>query len=1154
MSQAVISSDEAVRRDDEARQRIQQSLDESLVVEAAAGTGKTKMLVDRLVGVLAQGKASVDQVVAVTFTRKAAGELKLRLRQALDKARRESQAGEESERLEQAIARLEEARIGTIHSFCAEILRERPVEAGVDPAFEELSETEAPRLFNQAFRRWVQEKLDELPEGLRRSLTRMTFWDSAFDSSPMDRLRSAGWLLVEWRDFPAAWRRDEIRRQEEIEAVIESVVQLADLSGECPYPGDQLRKALSPAREFATWHRRAEVSGGQRLDTMEALLGRLLRDLRRSSKRKGRGVFSDKITRQQVLDARAAVMAQLEALMRRLDADLACVLRSELDELVERYEELKRRSGKLDFVDLLIRTRDLLQRDESVRRFFQERFSHIFVDEFQDTDPLQAEILILLAADSPDCSDWRSAVPRKGKLFLVGDPKQSIYRFRRADVMLYQQIREMLQERGVALVQLSKSYRAAAPLQALVNAAFSAEMTGDAVSGQPDYVPLFSGRDDEEQSVQPTAIALPVPFPYGWRQVTRRAVEASLPDAVAAFVDWLVNQSGWTVRNPDKPEERIPIAARHICILFRRFVSWGADITREYTSGLEARGVPHLLVGARSFQHREEVETLRAALCAIEWPDDELSVYAALKGTLFAISDNLLLRFKLEIGRLHPFRPLPLDADPCFGPIAEALSLLRELHRGRNQRPIAQTLSELLEATRAHAGFALRPAGNQVLANVQKVCDMARSFELGGGLSFRGFVEQFGKASESQGSSEGPLLEEGAEGVRLMTVHAAKGLEFPVVVLADLTASLARNQPDKYVDLEKGLCAMRLLGCSPWELLENSGLERVRDEAEGVRIAYVAATRARDLLAAPVVGDERMEGWLSPLNKALYPTAADWRKSAKGPGCPDFGDSSVAQRPMEHHGRPDFSVRPGLHKPQTGSHDVVWWDPRLLRLGIEANFGIQQEQILAEDPGGVRAREGLERYLGWKRRREESTKSGSRPAFEVFTASEVEEGPPEGKHDLRIEILERDEDRASGKLFGTLVHNLLRDVDFKAGEAEVLKLARLHGRVLGADSEQIVQAVAAVLEALRHPLLRQAREADRTYRELPILLRSQDGRIMEGTIDLLFLAQGIWTVLDFKTDSDLGAQSERQLAQLSWYLEAVTQLTGQPARGVLLGL
>ena len=247
-----------------------------------------------------------------------------------------------------------------------------------------------------------------------------------------------------------------------------------------------------------------------------------------------------------------------------------------------------------------------------------------------------------------------------------------------------------------------------------------------------------------------------------------------------------------------------------------------------------------------------------------------------------------MLRFRHEVGRLHPFQRLPDTAAPEFRELSDALRVLADLHRARNRRPIADSVTALLEATRAHAGFALRPAGHQVLANVYRVADLARSFELSGGISFRGFVEELEAQAEKSESAEAPVLEEGADGVRLMTVHSAKGLEFPVVILADITANIAAGDPDRYVDGQQRLCATRLLRCAPWELRENEAQERLRERAEGVRVAYVAATRARDLLVVPAVGDEELDGWVGPLNKAIYPANDRYRNSTRARRLPEI--------------------------------------------------------------------------------------------------------------------------------------------------------------------------------------------------------------------------------------------------------------------------
>src|SRR6185295_1576810 len=208
---------------------------------------------------------------------------------------------------------------------------------------------------------------------------------------------------------------------------------------------------------------------------------------------------------------------------------------------------------------------------------------------------------------------------------------------------------------------------------------------GDRQTLQAEYVALSPHRDD--RAGQPSVIALPVPEPYGQRRIAGYAIEQSLPDAVGAFVQWLVTTSGWTVTERtagvDELPMTMPLRPRHICILFRRFMHFGGDVTRPYVDALEARGVPHLLVGGKSFHGREEVETMRAALAAIEWPDDELSVFATLRGALFAIDDETLLAYRHHHKGFHPFR-VPDDLAPTLRPVGQALQLLRGLHGGRN--------------------------------------------------------------------------------------------------------------------------------------------------------------------------------------------------------------------------------------------------------------------------------------------------------------------------------------------------------------------------------------------------------------------------------------------------------------------------------------
>ena len=1174
--------------DTEARRAVSDALDDTLIVEAAAGTGKTTELVTRILRVLATGRATMGEVVAVTFTEKAAGELKLRLREALEQARGDAGDSVVRERLDKALETLEEAHVNTIHGFCAELLRERPVEARVDPLFVVLTEPQADRLYARAFHAWLQEVLEKPSEGLRRALGRRSApaFQGGDADGPIDRLRSAGRSLAEWRDFPHPWERRPFPRGAVIDRLVGALHAFADLTATASSERDNLYLDTDAARRLSRQLQLEQSFGRRDLDGWESRLVDLTRDRGFSRPRKGSGYkFGQDVTRSSVLAARDALFADLQQFRKDADADLAASLHAELAGATARYQSVKQSAGALDFVDLLTRARDLIKGNVTVRRHLQRKFTRIFVDEFQDTDPVQAEILLLLAADDSRIAEAGDVTPVPGKLFIVGDPKQAIYRFRGTDVGTYWRVSRHLSERGGRVLQLTTSYRGVPAVQRFVNAAFAEEMRADERALQAGYVPLAPYRHGDDE--QPTIVALPVPKPYG-RGVSlkpsAKAIEESLPEAVGAFVAWITDEkNGWRVveRGANGVETRVQLQARHIAVLFRRFVSFGKDITRDYVNAIEARGVPHLLVGGKAFHGREEVEAIRAALAAIEWPDDELSVFATLKGSLFAIDDEHLLEFRHRFGTLHPFRiskelggnsgsDLALTAEPIghLMPIAGALRLLQQLHRDRNYRPVADTIGRLLDATRAHVGFILSPAGEQVLANVLHVAELARQYELGGGISFRGFIDQLRDAAASTEAAEAPILEEGSDGVRLMTVHKAKGLEFPVVVLADMTCRMNRNDASRYLDPSRGLCALKIAGWAPHELHDHEAEEVARDQAEGVRLAYVAATRARDVLVVPVLGDGPWDGgWFSPLNRALYPPIGSRRQPSRGPKCPAFkSKDSVVQRPNDEPAGP-ATVCPGLHAfDAAGGYSVVWWDPTALALGAKPPFGVRREELIVKDVPASVVADGRGRYDRWRLVRDEARANGAAPSLVIQTVREWVAGDPRpfpaglAVEPAAISLVtigaRKDSRRPRGIAFGALVHAVLARVPFEAERSVFDEVAQVEARMLGMGKEDARAAATVVEQVFEHDIVKRARAAEKRHacrRETPIGCALPDGLFLEGVVDLAFADGQGWVALDYKTDRELADLGEdRYRRQVAVYASAIAQATGEPCRGVLL--
>jgi ATP-dependent helicase/nuclease subunit A len=1164
--------------DEAARRTIREALDTTLVVEAAAGTGKTSELVQRVAAVIRSGRGRVGSLVAVTFTEKAAGEMKLRLRTELDRALTE--AGGEPEvhaRLRAALSELETARIGTIHGLCGELLRAHPVEAGVDPAFRTADEELSQRLLRAEFEHWLDGLRKAPPPGVLRVLSRGRI-DDGEDG------REALWFalraLTDTRDFDALYRYPQgFDRTRELPRVARELYALGKLAAPVQSPKDPLRIALVEI------HRRLHAVRGASLDELEAVL-RALAKKRDLWDRNGRYERFGNELRADVLKRRDAARAELLVVMAKASAELAAHLCRELREVVARYEAQKAREGVLDFFDLLLRARQLLRDAPHVRRALADGTTHVFVDEFQDVDPVQGEILLYLASADAAQNDPYAAPLVPGKLCVVGDPKQSIYRFRRADIALYDRIKRHLVARGAAVATLSTSFRSVPALQSVVNAAFAPWMGGDASLGQAAYVPLSAYRAGRPG--QPAVVALPAPRPFSAYgnppKVTKKAVSGSLPDAVAAYIDWLVRESGYVV---EEGGVDVPVAARHVCLLFKRFRSWEGDVTRPYVRALEARRVPHVLSGGRGLFEREEVRALMAALTAVEWPDDELAVYATLRGPFAGFTDDVLLRYRLIDGSLSPFRADPeahSDA-PELREVAEVLALVRRLHYARNAEAASGTIARLLAALRSHAGVAIWPTGEQALGNLLRIAELARAFEQRPeATSFRAFLAHL-EARAAQGEmADATVVEESSDGVRLMTVHGSKGLEFPVVVLCDPAAPLRVEHPSRHIDAARGLWAQALCGAEPEELAEHRAEVTAHDEAELVRLTYVAATRAKEMLVVPSTAEGPLEGWLELLRPAVHPASEHARKTqASALRLPAFGPTSFVIHEHDEYADPERGVIPGVHRPALGDHELVIWDPCLLGPRDTPLAGVSQEELLKADGAEGRDEAGLAAYRAHAAERAARRERGQTPSYRVRSvtgeaasaelaaerlaeaASELSEPHEPSAADvvtelaaLGVTLIDTGAARdlgLGGTRFGKLVHALFEYA--RPGGPSLDALSGSLARTLGASEHERAHAVERVARAQAHPFWKRVEAADargEVMREAQLVARRAADELVEGVADLVCFEEeaGVRRVLlvDFKTDGRL-LHAGRYARQLDAYAARLREALGVPVERAL---
>ena len=405
-------SDQAVR------DRLLSELDTSFFLQAGAGAGKTRILVDRVVELVRRDHAQLRNIVAITFTEKAAGELRARIRTALSKARGGPADAAERRRLDDALRQVDAAHIETIHAFASSLLKERPFDAGIDPGFEILDALGADLDFTDAWHGWLWREEDPRAQAaIERALR--------FDM-PLDRLREAAQQLSRNRDLdpprgsppppdPHATHAEWLQTAEQLRVDYE---QLGS------------KQAAQP-ETLVGWLREMPLDDPDELS-------RLLLTPERTRKPTGR---SEALV---ALRARwDEFAAQRAAYARSLRAHILNDVLAVLSAFVRDDADRRRREGRLTFEDLLIEARNLLVMSAGARRFFRERYSHILIDEFQDTDPLQAEIVLLLAAEH-DTNDWTNATPAPGRLLVVGDPQQAIYRFRRADIDTYTKVRRPL--------------------------------------------------------------------------------------------------------------------------------------------------------------------------------------------------------------------------------------------------------------------------------------------------------------------------------------------------------------------------------------------------------------------------------------------------------------------------------------------------------------------------------------------------------------------------------------------------------------------------------------------------------------------------------------------------------------------------------------
>jgi len=826
------------------------TLDRHLSVTAGPGAGKTFVLVERFLEILRSKKVSVENIVAITFTNRAANEMRQRVRDRIDGLLRELPDKERQTWLRHKRT-LEGAVITTIHGLCSRLLHEFPVEANIDPQFVLLDEHQAAMMLEAVVEESLAEAIhrdEEIILQFTQGTGRAAFVNALVELHR--RYRGEGLSLDQIEKLTLANHASEIDYFKALKELDGYVAQL--LSANRLTPAAEVKRAKAaqewPGLRSILAHSPTEQTIGAYTQAIE--------DFWDARPQKGRHPSIERIDEllwgaDSKPDNRLA--GKLPAIgFDLLAKDYSLAILKLLREIDRRLDDEKQRLSVLDFDDLQLRTLRLLDHPSVLARV-SERYRYFLVDEFQDTNGLQRDLLTKIA------------MLRGTNLFIVGDRKQSIYGFRGADVDVFGEMTATIKNAGGAEQPLQLNFRSQKPLIDSLNFLFAKifqsgpDVPADALSelGYVEHEPSVAVRDLEHDPPHVEFLLSAIPEDedantYGKSRSSSFAAHERDAEQVAARIRDLVNSAN----------DRAP-AYKHIAILLRAFTGvW------TYESALRRAGIPYLTVQGKGFYQREEITDLIQLLRFLDNTTDELALAAILRSPLGGISDNTLLALRCapwvteegEATRLHRRNLLRalrrhreikfIDADEHVGLDRIALWIEAMIAR-RNRYSIADLLRYAVSSSEFLTVVAANFDGAQRVANIEKLFRLAEQFEKSGHLirDFVHYVEEF----EAIGGREGEgQMDESANVVRLMTIHQAKGLEFPIVIIPDLHREPNRREAAFILDRHKGV-SVRVpdgRGRSVRGALFNdlSQRNRWREDFESMRLLYVAATRAEDRL------------------------------------------------------------------------------------------------------------------------------------------------------------------------------------------------------------------------------------------------------------------------------------------------------------------
>lgn len=804
--------------DQRARDQIKSNLQTNFLVEAGAGSGKTTSLVDRMVNLIYTGTSKIENMVAITFTRKAADELKVRFQSVLERTWKDEPDEETRARLAEALQNIERCYLGTVHSFCARLLRERPIEAHLDLTFKELDESGDLELLEEAWDKYLQGLQENRPEELLHLDHLGISADELFQ------------CLREMKEYPDVEWVTEIVHKPDLVVAFQSFMAVVreakrafpDVEPDKGY--DSLQKAIVTALQK---ERFIDVNKEKDVISIFALFNKKLKPtLNRWESKEDAKFYEEKIS--------TTFEVEIGPLLQAWKEYCHPVITHFLLGAIEEYIYLKKERSLLNFQDLLIGAAALLKNNSEVREYFQEKYRFLLVDEFQDTDPIQAEIMFYLTGENTDETIWTRCRPRAGSLFVVGDPKQAIYRFRRADMDTYNRVKELIEAHGGEILQLTMNFRTLDSITSQLNTVFSRYLPEQETDYQAAYRPLDSFHKDDGE---------------GWTGIKQLVIPADYSKK-----EEIILQDAHNISRSIQQQLAKGKKAKDFMVLTRY-----NDGIATYAEAIENLGIPVSISGEVVIGETREFQELSILLKAFIDPTDKVALVAALRGVFFGMNDDELYQWKQEAGYFSMFAAIPSTLPTVVKEKWElALGKMRIYQKWI--RDLAPTVA--MERMMEDVGFYPLLINNQRTKRTYKsllqIISALRNQEAKGASTFKQVFELLMEMVYEKSTVLN--IEEDEDAVRIMNVHKAKGLEAPIVFLAH-PAKLVKPEAflNKHIKREdshsKGYLAYSVRnGFQEKEIAIPTAWSTVKEEElqylseEEIRIIYVAATRAEKAL------------------------------------------------------------------------------------------------------------------------------------------------------------------------------------------------------------------------------------------------------------------------------------------------------------------